>query len=148
YAGDTALTAEIPAAVGTADRFGRALGREHLDTLLLSHAAQAGAHIMQPAKVTGLERSYAGAYRCTLAGKGHAALEARHIIAAYGSWERSAMLDQHSRPARRAGDLFAFKAHFKGGGLPDDLMPLMAFPGGYGGMVHTNNTRISFSCCI
>ncbi|MGH8120767.1 MAG: NAD(P)/FAD-dependent oxidoreductase, partial [Gammaproteobacteria bacterium] len=28
------------------------------------------------------------------------------------------------------------------------LMPLLAFPGGYGGMVHTDQGRVSLSCCI
>jgi flavin-dependent dehydrogenase len=27
-------------------------------------------------------------------------------------------------------------------------MPLLAFPGGYGGMVHTDGGRVSLSCCI
>ena len=27
-------------------------------------------------------------------------------------------------------------------------MPLLAFPGGYGGMVHTDGNRVSLSCCI
>jgi flavin-dependent dehydrogenase len=29
-----------------------------------------------------------------------------------------------------------------------DLMPLLAFPGGYGGMVHTSGDRVSLSCCL
>ena len=27
-------------------------------------------------------------------------------------------------------------------------MPLLAFPGGYGGMVHTDDGRVSLSCCV
>ena len=27
-------------------------------------------------------------------------------------------------------------------------MPLLAFPGGYGGMVHSDGGRVSLSCCI
>ena len=27
-------------------------------------------------------------------------------------------------------------------------MPLMVFPGGYGGMVHSDHGRVSLSCCI
>ena len=27
-------------------------------------------------------------------------------------------------------------------------MPLLAFPGGYGGMVHSDSGRVSLSCCI
>ena len=53
-------------------------------------------------------------------------------------------------PARRhhPSDLLAFKAHFDGCDLPPDLMPLLAFPGGYGGMVQCDGGRVSLSCCI
>ena len=43
---------------------------------------------------------------------------------------------------------FAFKARFCDSALPRDLMPLLAFPGGYGGMVHADGGRVSLSCCI
>ena len=45
-------------------------------------------------------------------------------------------------------DLFAFKAHFRDSDLPAGLMPLLAFPGGYGGLVHSDAGRTSLSCCI
>ena len=34
------------------------------------------------------------------------------------------------------------------GALPPGLMPLLAFPGGYGGLVESDNGRTSLSCCI
>src|SRR5262249_5499523 len=45
-------------------------------------------------------------------------------------------------------DLLAFKAHFRDCDLPLDLMPLLIFPGGYGGMAHSDSDRVSLSCCI
>ena len=48
----------------------------------------------------------------------------------------------------RPGDLLGFKAHFLGSRLPTGLMPLLAFPGGYGGMVHCDSGRVSLSCCL
>jgi menaquinone-9 beta-reductase len=45
-------------------------------------------------------------------------------------------------------DLLGFKAHFHASALPSGLMPLLAFPGGYGGMVHCDGGRISLSCCV
>jgi flavin-dependent dehydrogenase len=42
----------------------------------------------------------------------------------------------------------AFKAHFTDVDLPAGLMPLLAFPGGYGGIVQTDHGRTSLSCCI
>ena len=69
------------------------------------------------------------------------------MIAAHGSWENGTLptqaLGQH-----KSSDLLAFKAHFQDCDLPDDLMPLLAFPGGYGGMVHSDGGRVSLSCCI
>jgi flavin-dependent dehydrogenase len=55
---------------------------------------------------------------------------------------------QNLRYAPRASDLFAFKAHFRNSDLPAGLMPLLVFPGGYGGMVRSDGGRTSFSCCI
>jgi flavin-dependent dehydrogenase len=48
----------------------------------------------------------------------------------------------------RPSDLFGFKAHFLDSQLPTGLMPLLVFPGGYGGMVHSDHGRVSLSCCI
>ena len=47
-----------------------------------------------------------------------------------------------------ASDLIAFKAHFSDSQLPTGLMPLLVFPGGYGGMVHSDSSRVSLSCCV
>ena len=40
-----------------------------------------------------------------------------------------------SPPDARDSDLIGFKARFEASRLPADLMPLLLFPGGYGGMV-------------
>jgi flavin-dependent dehydrogenase len=66
--------------------------------------------------------------------------EARCVIAAHGSWQRSG----HSLPS----DLLGFKAHFLASRLQRGLMPLVLFPGGYGGLVESSAARVSFSCCI
>jgi flavin-dependent dehydrogenase len=68
------------------------------------------------------------------------------LIAANGSWERSAF--ENPRGRARASDLFAFKARFANARLPAGLMPLLAFPAGYGGMVTTDSGLVSLSCCI
>jgi flavin-dependent dehydrogenase len=51
-------------------------------------------------------------------------------------------------PAHRRSELLAFKAHFADADLPADLMPLLVFAGGYGGMVHSDAGRVTLSCCI
>jgi flavin-dependent dehydrogenase len=74
-------------------------------------------------------------------------LGARAVIAACGSWNAKGPFAVASAAPHRS-DLFAFKAHFTGAGLPPGLMPLLAFPGGYGGLVESDNDRTSLSCCI
>lgn len=150
YAGDAMVSAALPAPTGRVHENGRALGREHLDTLLLRRAAELGVDIWQPWTLSGIA-SNANGYDCTIAEKGGA--QTRHlrsclIIAAHGSWESGAMPTHSQRLPPRAGDLFGFKAHFTNSALPFDLMPLIAFPGGYGGMVHSDGQRVSLSCCI
>jgi flavin-dependent dehydrogenase len=74
-------------------------------------------------------------------------LTAPVIVAAHGSWETGKLPSQLER-VNRPGDLLGFKAHFLGAGLTADLMPLIVFPGGYGGMVWSDHGRLSLSCCI
>jgi hypothetical protein len=75
-------------------------------------------------------------------------LRSRVVVAAHGSWEPGPLPTQPVRQPARPTDLLGFKAHFRASALPDGLMPLLAFPGGYGGMVHCDGGRVSLSCCI
>lgn len=141
YAGRDALMADLPTPNG---EWGRALGRESLDTLLLDAAAAAGADVHQPCAVKGIER-----HGNTFVVQSEArALRTRIVIAAHGSWDPGALPTQPPREPPRAADLLAFKAHFSGSDLPHGLMPLLAFPGGYGGMAHVDGGRVSLSCCV
>src|SRR4051812_9676986 len=54
FAGDVILSAELPRPGGSGTEWGRALGREHLDTLLLAEAARAGVDLRQPWSAVGL----------------------------------------------------------------------------------------------
>ena len=150
YAGEAMVSAELASPTAGAADDGRALGREHLDTLLLQRAVRAGAEVWQPHALSTFVASGDG-YACTILDQSTReshALHSRLIIAAHGSWESGAMPTQDFRHAPRASDLFGFKAHFHHATLPPDLMPLLAFPGGYGGMVRTDGGRVSLSCCI
>jgi len=150
YAGDAMVTAQLASPTDRAEDGGRALGREHLDTLLLKRAAEAGAEVWQPYTLSTFVANGPG-YECTIVDKSTREVRVLYshlIIAAHGSWESGAMPTQNFRRAPRASDLFGFKAHFYNSTLPPDLMPLLAFPGGYGGMVHTDGGRVSLSCCI
>jgi len=150
FVNDSILTSDMPrAGTGGAGGWGRALGREHLDTLLLRHAAEAGASVWQPWTATALDRED-GLHVCRLVARDKtvASLRAPVVILAHGSWDHGALPTQTVRHVRRPSDLFAFKAHFRNARLPAGLMPLLVFPGGYGGMVHTDGDRLSLSCCI
>ena len=124
--------------------WGRALGREHLDVMLRDAAVTAGAELFQPAEVAGVARQPDG-YLCTL--DDGREIAARIVIAACGSWNPRGVFAVPSA-APKPSDLFAFKAHFTQSRLPAGLMPLLAFPGGYGGLVQTDAGRTSLSCCI
>jgi flavin-dependent dehydrogenase len=69
------------------------------------------------------------------------------VVAAHGSWQPG-KLPSNLEKSHRRRDFLAFKAHFKGASLAPDVMPLLAFPGGYGGMVWADGGRLSLSCCI
>ena len=137
YAGDIILTAPGERA------WGRALGREHLDLLLRDAAVAAGARLYQPMELVALQRDAAG-FLCRLGG---AEVAARTVIAACGSWNARGLFAVTTRMSAPS-DLFAFKAHFTSGRLPPGLISLLAFPGGYGGLVQTDTGRASLSCCI
>jgi len=143
YSGATMVQAPLPhGQVG----WGRALGREHLDVLLRDAAVAAGAMLFQPAEVAALSRQ-ADRHILTLR-RADAADEicARVVIAACGSWNTRGSFAVTAKS--RQSDLFAFKAHFRGGALADGVMPLLAFPGGYGGIVHSDGGRVTLSCCV
>ena len=139
--------AVVTAPVGGAAGFGRALGRETLDTLLLGAARAAGARVLQPCRAVGVERGADGHTIGIDWAGGLDALHARVVVAAHGSWQPGPL---PSQPAKSTGprDLLGFKAHFAGASLDPQLMPLLAFPGGYGGMVTADGGRVSLSCCI
>lgn len=147
FAEQAVLAADLPRP-GTA--WGQALSRENLDTALLAQAARAGVDVRQPWTVARLEEAREG-YRCyayAVGCKDCVELRTRVVVAAHGSWDVGGLPTQPARLASRPSDLFAFKAHFRGSNLPGGLMPLLAFPGGYGGMVHCDGDRVSLSCCV
>lgn len=149
FTGRHSLTAPMP---GPAQETpgGRALGREHLDSILIEAARRAGALILQPVTAVGLVRD-GNLQVCTAEHpKSGTQIEihARAVIAAHGSWERGGLATLEIKRTPRPSDLLAFKAHFTDAALAPGLMPLLAFPGGYGGMVRTDGGRTTLSCCI
>jgi flavin-dependent dehydrogenase len=149
FARDVCVEAPMPRAA--AGGYGRALGRDVLDGLLLEAARSAGAEILQPWRAVGIEHEgdvqSVKIQSRTGEQTDERILRAPVIIAAHGSWEQGKLVSQLPK-TNRPSDLLGFKAHFIGSSLAADLMPLLIFPGGYGGMVWTDHGRLSLSCCV
>ncbi len=146
FANNTIITATMPHLDNAPSKWGRALGREHLDSLLLDQARLAGAQIWQPWSATQFQKQD-NFYTCTLTQKEKTEIiSGKIMIMANGSWEKG--LSQSALPPHKPTDFLGFKAHFTQSDLEANLMPLLVFPGGYGGMVHTDNSRITLSCGI
>lgn len=148
FARNVALIADLPPLGEGPDRWGRALGREHLDTLLLRRAGEVGAQIWQPWAAHAVTR-IEGGYVCqamSLDTREVRELYAPLVIAAQGSWEPGPL--DRERVPYRPSDLFGFKANFRDCDLTPGLLPVLAFPGGYGGMVLADHGRVTLACCI
>lgn len=136
-AGDEAVTAALPAASHPRHRWGRALGRETLDTLLRDEARAAGAWLLQPWALQALQGG-PGRWRCTLRavdGGERLELGAALVVDAHGSWEPLPLQRPGHHRERGGADLLAFKAHFRRSALPGGAIAVLALDGGYGGMV-------------
>ncbi|MDB5747041.1 MAG: dependent oxidoreductase [Massilia sp.] len=134
--------------------WGLAIGREHLDTLLLEQARYRGVSIFQPWQVCSIAGT-PGNFHCRLRqadGGEERLLPVSLVIDAHGSWEPP--VPQDGRPdaprcsRHRSSDLFAFKANFANAALEAGLLPVFSFPGGYGGMVIGGGASATFAFCI
>ncbi len=162
--GSPTIVADLPPCTDGPYRFGRALGRDRLDAILLGRARALGVKILQPAKVRSL-RGDPGRFDCMIEAIGdwqsHGivracnsfSIRASIAIDAHGSWEMDP--DQGpDRPVSRvhaprcSADLFGFKTSFRRAVLPGGLLPVLSFKGGYGGMVVAEGERLTLACCI
>ena len=149
--GGETIVAPLPAVENAGYRYGRALGREQLDTLLARQAESEGVTLFQPAALQSIEGK-AGAFRLCVqpVGTGTASLrlDASLVVAAHGSWEPLPSERAVLRRARKPSDLFAFKANFRAAAIAADLLPVLSFDGGYGGMVVADDGLATLACCI
>jgi flavin-dependent dehydrogenase len=148
--GDNMIVADLPAANHEKYPWGRALGRETFDTLLLEQARLAGAEVLQPWVVETIDGK-AGDWHCKVRAMDSAAtlnLQAPVAIDAHGSWEALSSNRPRQSQAHKPSDLFAFKANFLNASLEDSLLPILLFDGGYGGMVVADGGATTVACCI
>ncbi len=145
-----AVSADLPQAAYERHRWGRALGREALDSLLLDQARSAGAVVFQPCTVQAILGGR-GAWHCEV--RVHESstllrLRASVVVDAHGCWEDLPSARPKRRQARSAADLFAFKANFSGSPLALGQISVLALDGGYGGMVVADGGLMTLACCI
>jgi hypothetical protein len=154
------LRADMPRCPDGKYPFGRAIGRDRLDALLLERARAVGATVLQPATVVAI-RGSAGHFVCEYSlgaphggtGRGsYRTLSAAVVVDAHGSWDRGPIFGmaraERSTPTRRSSDLFAFKARFCNTRLERGFLPVLAIEGGYGGMVVSDDERTTIACCV
>ena len=148
--GEQIIMADLPAAAHYRHAWGRALGRETLDTLLLEQARATGVVVVQPWSVQEIA-GVAGDHHCSIRASGSdekRTLNAPILIDAQGSWEALPSGRSARRLGRKPSDLFAFKANFQGSTLDTGLLPILSFNGGYGGMVLADQDLGTLACCI
>ena len=148
--GTSQVTADLPMADNERFPWGRALGRETLDGLLLEQARAAGATVFQPWALRAVTGE-AGAWQCELRAVDSPevlSLRANVVIDAHGSWEDLPSQRPQRRLTRSAADLFAFKANFMRSALAEGAISVLALDGGYGGMVFADGDTATIACCI
>jgi flavin-dependent dehydrogenase len=150
WCGAESVSAALPAGDDAKHLWGRALGREHLDVLLLQRAEAVGACVLTPYAAQSLN-GQPGNFRCSVTSVGNDAavtLSAPVAIAAHGSWQPLPADRVRWRSERRGGDLLAFKANFNNVRLEKGLLPVLSFRGGYGGIVIADHGTATLACCI
>ena len=142
--------ADLPPAAHARHPWGRALSREILDTLLLERARAAGAVVLQPWAMQRIGGT-AGQHQCLVREARSdrlQVLQAPVVVLAHGSWEPLPEARAAQRLTRSGASLLAFKATFQGASLQPGLLPVLAFHGGYGGMVLGDHGLVTLACCI
>ncbi len=144
------VVADLPVAMHGQHPWGRALGRETLDTLLVAQASLAGAYVLQPWSVLRINGA-CGNWRCDVRDMDAGTLltlRAKVLIDAHGSWESLPSLRIFRSQSHSSADLLAFKANFRQAKLSKSLLPVLSFNGGYGGMVRADGGITTLACCI
>ena len=147
-------TADMPPCTGGMYRYGRAVGRDWLDTKLLQRAASLGVVALQPARARAVGGELGG-YECTVDSLpgGSRTLRTPVVVDAHGSWERGPTYSTNERAGtarvpRRNSELLAFKANFRNATLAPGFLPVLVLRGGYGGMVVADGGLTTLACCL
>jgi menaquinone-9 beta-reductase len=152
FAGEERLTADLPRFEDDLHPWGRAIGRESLDTLLLQRAAECGAHVWQPWSVKRVlfdrERGRKMLHLARRTPNENARLSAPLVIDAHGSWDPDPFAQKPGTRFAGPSALFGFKTTYANARLAAGVLPVLAFPGGYGGLVVGERQRTTFAFCM
>ena len=147
-------SADMPQCTAGLYRYGRALGRDWLDMKLLQRARSLGVVALQPARARTVHGDFGG-YECTIDSLpgGPRRLHTPVVVDAHGSWERwptysTRQYADTARVPRRNSELLAFKANYRNTTLAPGFLPVLALPGGYGGMVVADGGLTTLACCL
>ena len=145
------IVADFPRCKDGPYPYGRALGRDQLDALILERARKVGVRVLQPSRVTAV-RGGPGLFDCEIECDEGGAIVVRAftVVDGHGSWETGpeGVDGPAGQPKPRHTDLFGFKASFRESTLARGLLPVLSFEGGYGGMVLAEDGRLTVACCI
>ena len=152
-----AVVAQFPPCTAGGDRFGRAIGRDRLDDLLLDRARALGVEVLQPASVCSVGGA-PGRFECKIVRSTRSTEDIRRVrvvIDAHGSWEGAPSRIERDAPAHavvaaatRDADLLAFKTSLRNTALAPGLLGVISIAGGYGGIVIADDGRTTLACCI
>lgn len=150
WCADARIQAALPACAESDRHWGCAIGREHLDLLLLEQARAAGATVLQPCTALTIRpEARAATYEVdTSNGGARIPLRAPVIVRAHGSWRKPPDDGGPWSRGHRPSDLFGFKATYRQSALEEGLLPVLGFAGGYGGMVVAGDGLATLACCI
>jgi 2-polyprenyl-6-methoxyphenol hydroxylase-like FAD-dependent oxidoreductase len=143
---DQTVRASLPTFNSARHPWGYAVAREVLDTVMVNQAKKMGATLFFPWSASDI-RGVPGEMSCTIRNvhtRDMRQLDAPVLISASGSWEVAGAFPRF----RSASDLLAFKANFESEVLEPGLLPVLSFPGGYGGMVVRGQAVTTLAFCM
>jgi flavin-dependent dehydrogenase len=146
----SSIIAGMPYPHNGSGRWGRALRREVLDTLLLNYASKAGVTVCQPFSATATQQvgnCFISKAHCKQSGE-TLLIQSSIVVAAHGSWGVGTLPTQLDRRSKKGSDLLGFKIYVENAQLPSDVMNMIVVPGAYAGMVNCDQGLVSLSCCI
>ncbi len=130
------------------DLDGIGMRRSDLDHALAQRAAQAGATLLQPARVRGLKKEPRGWRVAVEDAQLGQELRARFLIAADG---RNSWVAHHlglASPAAMQGKAVGFQLRLKGSGEIRGAVEIHLFPGGYAGLVGLGDDTLNLCLAI